>query len=257
MLQINSPRPSEDALAEARREGARAERRRLLVVWLGCVGLVLLLGIGSLALTVRAKNAAPGVITDIVSERRAALEQHLRDRRNEAVAIVADVFDFLGEVWLESEPVRRIRASVGGARAQLSQLDAELKAALQAPFSASGPLIQNGPTRARYLARQLVLVAEETRQLAGLVFQALADVSASFYQSDAGSPIPTVLQSMEALLNPFLGENQPLRARWDALKVDISAWGARVETDLQLARESMRGETLGQEFIERMARRIF
>lgn len=248
-------------LAQARREGARAERarlrRRLILGWCLAAGLFLMLFVGSVMLMAKARDATPGVINEIVSQRRDALERNLRERRDEAIELVGNVFDFLGLVWLESAPVRQIRASIAGAREQLSALDAELRAALRAPFTDSGPLIENGPTRARYLANQLVVVAREARQLALLVFQALTEVRQSFADAPGGSPIPTALATMDALLNPFLGEDQHLHSHWDGLKSEITAWGNRVETNLRAARHQMQGDTLGQEFLERIVQRIF
>jgi hypothetical protein len=253
--------PSNEALAEARREGAQAERRRgrrRLLVALVTSAMLLFAGlVAGWVVMVQARDAAPAVISEMAIERRAALEQRLSQRADEAASLVGELFGFLEQVWLENESLRQIQSSVGSAREQLSLLDAEVQAALDAPLTGLEPLLENGPTRARQLAKHLVAVTTEIRRLVPTVFDALGDAQKTFVDSPEGSPISAVIASMDALFEPFLGQKTRLRTRWTGLKKDLLAWIGRVEADLELARQDMRGDALGDEFLDRMVRRLF
>lgn len=261
MPQLSEEILSSQALAEARREGARAERgrgrRRLLIAWVTCAALLLgMFVVGSVAM-VKAKNAAPEIISEMVAQRRAALEERVGERVDEAGGLVGEMFGFVELVWRENETMRRIQGSVGSARAQLGLLDAEVRAALSAPLTEILPLLQNGPTRARQLAESLVEIAREIRQIVPTVFYALGEAQSAFAQSPDGTSISAIIASMDALFAPFVRENDHLSAEWARLKADLHAWVGRVETDLSRARQQMQGDTLSDEFLERLGRRLF
>ena len=251
----------DQALAEARLEGAKAERRRarrrLLIAWVTCATLLIMGIVAARVLVVQARDNAPSVISQMVSERRAALEERLSLRASEARALVGELFDFGEALWVESESLRQIQENVAGAQAQLSLLDAEVRAALGAPLSQLPPLLKNGPTRARQLAEHLVVVAGEIRRLIPTVFHALGDAQKAFAQSPEGATIAAVLVSMDALIEPFVGQNERLRARWHGLKKEMLDWAARVEADLALTRMELSGDGLGDEFVDRLVQRLF
>lgn len=252
---------SNEALAEARREGVQAERRRgrrrLLVALVTSATLLVAGLVAGWVLVVQARDAAPEVISEMAIERRAAFEQRLSQRSEEAAALVGRLFGFLEQVWLENESLRQIQSRVGSARAELSLLDAEVRAALDAPLTDLEPLLENGPTRARQLAEHLVVVTTEIRQLVPTVFDALGQAQKTFANSPDGSPILAVIASMDALFEPLLGQNKKLRARWTALKKDLLAWVERIEADLAWAEREMTGDALGDEFVDRIMRRLF
>ncbi|AWV88710.1 hypothetical protein [Bradymonas sediminis] len=251
----------EYALAEARREGARAERlrgrRRLLITGLSCVALLFAVLISGWVLVGQAKNAAPGVISQMAAERRSAVELRLGQRVDEAGVLVGELFGFVELVWKENESMLRIQASVGSARAQLGQLDAEVRAAVSAPMTQMLPLLENGPTRARRLAEELVEVVREIRRLVPTVFHALGEAQRSFRESPEGVSIGAMIVSMDVLFEPFVGPNPMLTARWVELKGALRAWVARVDADFAFASAQMDGDALSDEFLSRLARRLF
>ncbi|QDG50581.1 hypothetical protein FIV42_07485 [Persicimonas caeni] len=253
--------PSNEALAAARREGELAERRRgrrrLLVALVVSATLLAATIATGWALVVQAREAAPEVISQMAVERRAALDRRLDERTDEAAVLVGDLFGFLQQVWLENEAMSQIRSSVGSARAQLSLLDEEVRAALDSPVTHLEPLLDNGPTRARQLAAHLVVVTAEIRHLVPTVVDALGDAQQTFEESPDDSTIRAVIASMDALIEPFLGQHVQLRARWAGLQTELLAWVERVEADLADARRQMSGDTLGDEFLERLMRRLF
>jgi hypothetical protein len=250
-----------EALAAARREGARAERRRswrrLLVALV--VSAMLLAGAlaAGWALMIQARDTAPEVISEMVMEQRAALEQRLSQRADEVAVLGGEFFGFLQQMWRENESLHRIRASVGDARAELSLLDDEVRAAMDAPLFHLEPLLENGPTRARQIVKHLVVVSAEIRRLVPTVFEAMGEARRTFKESPEHGTMLAAIASMDVLFEPFLGGNERLRARWGGLKDDLFAWVERVEEDLAVARRKMRGDTLGDEFLERMGRRLF
>lgn len=222
-----------------------------------CATLLIVGLVAARVLVVQARDAAPSVISQMASERRAALEERLRLRTGEARALVGELFDFGEALWVESESLRQIQENVAQAQAQLGLLDAEVRAALSAPLSQLPPLLKNGPTRARLLAEHLVAVAGEIRRLIPTVFEALGDAKTAFAQSPRGATIPAALASMDALIEPFIGDNERLRARWSGLKNEMLEWAARVKADLAQTRLELSSDGLGDEFLDRMVRRLF
>lgn len=261
MVQMTQSNPSTDALDDARREGARAERlrtrRRLLFAGTGFAAILVAVFLAGWVLVVQARDAAPEVISQMAAERRAAVEQRLNQRVDEAGVLVGELFGFLEIVWRENESLSRIQSSVGRARAELSLLDGEVRAALNAPLTELKPLLKNGPTRARQLAENLVVVAAEIRRLVPTVFYALGDAQKTFAQSPDGASLPAIIASLDALFEPFIGPNEGLRARWASLKKNMLDWVSRVEADVALTRRQMHGDTLGDEFVDRMTHRLF
>jgi len=213
--------------------------------------------VGGWMLVVQAKSAAPGVISEMASERRAAVEQRLGQRVDEAGVLVGELFGFVELVWRENESMRRIQASVGSARAQLGRLNAEVRAAMDAPMTQVRPLLENGPTRARRMAEELVEVVREIRRLVPTVFSALGEAQRSIVESPEGVSIKALVVSMDALFEPFVAANPRLSARWAELKGALLGWVARVDVDFEFASAQMDSDTLSDEFLERLADRLF
>ena len=128
-------------------------RRRWLITTASVLGVLAVLFFSALGvgwtLVDRAQEAAPEVIEEIATERRAALETRLLMRSQEAQALAADLFVFLQRVWQENAALHRVRANVQGATTELRLLTSEVNAAMVSPTQNLGTLLENGPTRAR------------------------------------------------------------------------------------------------------------
>jgi hypothetical protein len=250
----------ERAIARARQEGAAAERRRTMHWVVGVVGVALLLLVGTVglgwSLANRAKVAAPGVIEEIAAERRAALESRFSARSQEAQALAVDIFEFLQRVWQDNEALLRARTNARAATAQVGLLTDEMNAALESPRANLGTLLENGPTRARAVVGHVVIVAGELRRIVPLVVGALEQAKIAF-DDEATASLSALLNSLDALLDPFIGTNAGLEAQWQTLQSDLTAWMQRVEGDLDYARKEMSGDELGDEFMRRLRHRVF
>lgn len=236
-------------------------RRRWLITTASVLGVLAVLFFSALGvgwtLVDRAQEAAPEVIEEIATERRAALETRLLMRSQEAQALAADLFVFLQRVWQENAALHRVRANVQGATTELRLLTSEVNAAMVSPTQNLGTLLENGPTRARAVLEYAVAVASELRRLVPLVLDALEQAQTAAQAEGDGAAIGAVLTSMDALLDPFIGANAKLHARWKKLQADVVGWVDRVYADFAQARIELSGEELSDEFMRRLRLRVF
>ena len=68
--------------------------------------------------------------------------------------------------------------------------------------------------------------------------------------------LEALLDSMHALLAPFIGSNEPLHEQWMVLKGEVLGWSERVSTDLVRARAQVSGEELTGEFLRRLSTHV-
>lgn len=251
----------ERALAIARREGATAARRRYALLVSGVLGTVVVFLFATVtvgwSLATRAQEEAPAVIEEIAEERRAEMERRLSMRSQEAQVLASDMFLFLQRVWQENEALHQVRSNVQAATTELRLLTDEVNAAWESPTNNLGPLLENGPVRASAVLDYAVAVAAELQRLVPEVLRALKQAKVAADGAGDGSVLSAMLDSMDALLAPFIGSNEDLEQRWKRLQGDLHGWVQRVADDLELARQRMSGDDLSAEFMQRLRSRIF
>ncbi len=250
----------ERALARATREGAAAERRRSRRWMVGVLGAALVLLGGTVGLgwwlASRAQAAAPSVIEEIAAERRTTFESRFSDRSREAQALAGDIFEFLQRVWQENEALHRARTNARAATTQVGLLTDEMNAAIDSPTANLRIFLENGPTRTRAVVDHVVIVTGELRRAVPLAVGALEQAKVAF-DDETTATFQALLNSLDALLDPFIGTNAGLHAQWQTLRSDLTAWMQRVEDDLEHARKEMSGDELSDEFMRRLRDRVF
>lgn len=247
----------ERALVDARREGAIAARKQAITIVLVVLAVfAATLGYGW-TLASRAQRAAPEIIEEIASERRAAMEARLLARSQEASALAGEVFGFLHRVWQENEALKQVRANVQAATNELRLLTQEVNAAFDSPTTQLAPLLENGPTRAAAVLQHGLAVAKELEKLVPAVMGALSQARQAVDGERDEPAVPAVLEAMEALLAPFIGTNSELRTQWVTLKTKVLTWVETVFDDFEVARQEMSGDELSDEFMRRLRDRIF